>query len=326
MSALEIAEALNVPTVYVEEELDIQTRGENGKYGLLRRLDNGKYAINFILLDKDKVEKAHGIYNEQLPMICNVISDFIDKRKGDYLAFQYLNKKIDLNLVLWQQVYTMSHVFGEKVERILSDNYFAGVEKVKRPFSVFGYVDNGKHYGGGWDGVVARNVCGFSEIRLDNIYIKRIEKHFGCGHNISSDSKIQLALRSINGLDVGTLSEVEKEHAAKAIECGYLYHEENMLWTKILVNDIKDEDRLFDISDELSNGYFDAEAQAVAGKVAELIRRSVSDYLLGEWRFFNNIAGLPLCDGVVESLVEKGILTPPDNAIGAEGCWMGVSK
>lgn len=326
MSALEIAEALNVPTVYVEEELDIQTRGENGKYGLLRRLDNGKYAINFILLDKDKVEKAHGIYNEQLPMICNVISDFIDKRKGDYLAFPYLNKKIDLNLVLWQQVYNMSHVFREKVERILSDNYFAGVEKVKRPFSVFGYVDNGKHYGGGWDGVVARNVCGFSEIRLDNIYIKRIEKHFGCGHNISSDSKIQLALRSINGLDVGTLSEVEKEHAAKAIECGYLYREENMLWTKILVNDIKDEDRLFDISDELSNGYFDAEAQAVAGKVAELIRRSVPDYLLGEWRFFNNIAGLPLCDGVVESLIEKGILTPPDNGIGAEGCWMGVSK
>ncbi|MDD6259477.1 MAG: hypothetical protein PUA74_00110 [Clostridiales bacterium] len=326
MSALEIAEELNVPTVYVEEELDIQTKGENGKYGLLRRLDNGKYAINFILLDKDEVEKAHGIYNERLPMICNVISDFIDKRKDDYLAFPYLNKKIDLNLVLWQQVYTMSHVFGEKVERILSDKYFAGVEKVKRPFSVFGYVDNGKHYGGGWDGVVARNVCGFSEIRLDNIYIKRIKKHFGCGHNIASDSKIQLALRSINGLDVGTLSEDEKEHAAKAIECGYLYREGNMLWTKILVNDMKDEGRLFDISDELSNGYFDAEAQAVAVKVAELIRMSVPVYLLGEWRFFNIIAGLPLCDGVVESLIEKGILTPPDNGVGAEGCWMGVSK
>ena len=105
---------------------------------------------------------------------------------------------------------------------------------------------------------------------------------------------------------------------------------------KLLVKALKEEgvEYLFgypgactiDISDELSNGYFDAEAQAVAGKVAELIRRSVPDYLLGEWRFFNNIAGLPLCDGVVESLIEKGILTPPDNGIGAEGCWMGVSK
>ena len=43
MSASEIAEELNVPTVYVEEELEILRKGENGEYGLLRRLDNGKY-------------------------------------------------------------------------------------------------------------------------------------------------------------------------------------------------------------------------------------------------------------------------------------------
>ena len=53
MSASEIAEELNVPTVYVEEELEILRQGTNGQYGLLRRLENGKYAINFILLDKD---------------------------------------------------------------------------------------------------------------------------------------------------------------------------------------------------------------------------------------------------------------------------------
>ena len=58
MSAAEIAEALNVPTLYVEEELEILRRGANGKYGLLRRLDNGKYAINFVLFDKETIEKA----------------------------------------------------------------------------------------------------------------------------------------------------------------------------------------------------------------------------------------------------------------------------
>ena len=50
MSAAEIAEELNVPTVYVEEELEILTAGANGRYGVLRRRENGKYAINFILL------------------------------------------------------------------------------------------------------------------------------------------------------------------------------------------------------------------------------------------------------------------------------------
>ena len=38
MSASEIAEELNVPTVYVEEELQILRKGENEKYGFLRRL------------------------------------------------------------------------------------------------------------------------------------------------------------------------------------------------------------------------------------------------------------------------------------------------
>lgn len=38
LSAAEIAAALKVPAVYVEEELEILAQGENGNYGLLRRL------------------------------------------------------------------------------------------------------------------------------------------------------------------------------------------------------------------------------------------------------------------------------------------------
>jgi hypothetical protein len=35
---------------------------------------------------------------------------------------------------------------------------------------------------------------------------------------------------------------------------------------------------------------------------------------------------MPILDSVVEALIEKGILTPPANRIGAEGCWMSVEK
>ena len=78
MSASEIAEKLNVPTVYVEEELEILRKGENGTYGLLRRMENGKYAINFILMDQETIEKANTLYTEQLPKICEMISKYID--------------------------------------------------------------------------------------------------------------------------------------------------------------------------------------------------------------------------------------------------------
>ena len=326
MSASEIAKELNVPTVYVEEELEILRKGENGKYGLLRRLDNGKYALNFILLDKDVFEKANAIYTEQLPKICDIISKYIEEHKSEYLAFPYLNKKVDMNSILWQQITNIANSFSHCVGRALKANHFADVERTERPFSVFGYVDNGKYYGGGWDGVGARNLCGFSNVHLDNIYITRIKKHFGCGHNISIDPQIQLAIRAIEGIDITSLSEVEKEHAAKAIECGYLYRDGDMLYTKILVSSFSDRNRIFDISNDLKNGYFEADAEIVASKVAELIKKSVPDYLIGEWRFANYLASLPILDSVVECLIEKGVLTPPEDGLGAEGCWMFVEK
>ena len=77
----------------------------------------------------------------------------------------YLNKEVNLNLILWQQINHMIYAFPGQVETILSKKYFADVTKTDRPFSVFGYVDNGKYYGGGWDGVDAQNVCGFSNIQ-----------------------------------------------------------------------------------------------------------------------------------------------------------------
>ena len=76
----------------------------------------------------------------------------------------------------------------------------------------------------------------------------------------------------------------------------------------------------------MQNGYFDADAEIVAAKVAGLIKKSVPDYLLGEWRLANKLASMPILDAVVECLIEKGVLTPPEDGIGAEGCWMSVEK
>jgi len=325
MSASEIAEELNVPTVYVEEELEILCKGKNGKYGLLRRLNSGKYAINFVLFEKDAFEKANAIYTDRLPKICDIILDFLEAHKAEYLAFPYLNKKVDWNLILWQQIFNIADAFSSCVERVLK-NLFSDVEKTDRPFSVFGYVYNGKNYGAGWDGVNAQNVCGFSNVHLDNIYITRIKKHFSCGHNVSQDPQIQLALRAIDGLKVSALSEIDKEHAAKAIESGYLYRDGDTLYTKILVSAFSDRDRLFEITYALQNGYFEEEAEIVAEKIAELIRKTVPEYLYGEWKYANMLANLPIYDAVAECLIEKGVLTPPEDGIGAEGCWMHVAK
>ncbi len=325
-TASELAEELGVPTVYVEEELEIMCRGANGEYGLLRRLENGRYGVNLVLFDKEAVEEAHALYCEQIPNISKVIADFVEANREEYLAFPYINKKVDMNLILWQQISRIASYFSNNVSRILDEKFFKDEKKPDRPFSVFGYEDNGKTYGGGWDGIYALNICGFTEVHCDNIYIARIRPHFHCGHNISNDPQLQLALQAIDGVDINKLSEEQKEHAAKAMEQGYLYREGDMLYTKLLTVEQKDRNRLFEISDRLWKGYFDKEAEAVAEKMAALIRKHIPEYLHGEWRFANSVANMPVLDAVVEALIERGILTPPENGVGAEGCWMIVQK
>ncbi len=327
-TASEIASELNVPTLYIEQELEILTRGKNGQYGLLRRLDNGRYGINFVLFDKQTMEKAIALYEQQLPMVADVIAKFIEQHKDEYLAFPYLNKEVDLNLILWQQVFRMAHTLEDQVTEILKTKYFADAvdPDPNRPFSVYGFESLGKYFGCGLDGAISQDICGYSHIFIRNIYITRIQKHFSCGHNISTDPLLLLTIRAIQGLSVRSLTENEKEIAAKAIEQGYLVRKGNALYTKILVNDSKDSSRLYSTTIKLENGYFDEAAESIAKELAALIKGALPDYLIGEWFFANSLAGLPVVDALVEALIERGLLTPPADGIGAEGCWMEVEK
>ena len=327
-TASEIAAELNVPTLYIEQELEILTRGRNGQYGLLRRLENGRYGVNIVLLGKEAMQNAIALYEQHLPMVADVIANFIEQNKEEYLAFPYLNKSVDLNLILWQQIFYMAHSLEDQVRDILNTKYFADAvdPEPNRPFSVYGFESLGKYFGCGLDGTVSKNICGYSHVFIRNIYISRIQKHFHCQHNISADPMLLMTIRAIDGLPLKSLNESEKEIAAKALEQGYLMRKEDTLYTKILVNDSKDSSRLHSVTCRLENGYFDQAAEAIAKELADLIKGAIPDYLIGEWFFANSLAGLPMVDALVEALIERGILTPPKDGIGAEGCWMEVEK
>lgn len=71
---------------------------------------------------------------------------------------------------------------------------------------------------------------------------------------------------------------------------------------------------------------FPKEAEMLAEKLSGMIRRIVPSYLLPEWSFVNTMANLPVLDAVVEDWIAKGTLVPPEDGIGAEGCWMNLSK
>lgn len=321
----EAAEQLHIPAVYVEEELEALRKGVNGRYGLLRRLDNGRYAINFILFDREEVRRLREAYMEQMPAFCRIVTDYVAAHKEEYLAFPYLNRDRDWNLILWQQAHMIPRVFRDYVGRILSEKYFAQVEKAERPFSVYGYVEDGRDCGGGWDCTGTAETRGYSWY-MENIYNKWIKEHFYSWYHLEDDRELRMALRALDGLALDSLSDADKEYAARAIDCGYLYREGGMLYVKILVCGQKDRGRLFRITEGLADGCLKECAEAVVEKLSGLIRRFVPGYLLGEWMYVNDLAALPVLNGLLDSLVEGGILTPPENGIGAEGCWMIVER
>lgn len=326
-TAKEISEELNLPMLYAEEELEIQTKGEKGNYGLLKKLPDGRYINNFVLFDAGEMEELSQVYMKRIPLICEKVIAYVEKNKEAYLSFPYLNKKVDLNLVLWQHVSTMAHIFGELVANRLESEYFSNVEVSKRPFTCFGYrkEPDTKTWGGGFDQSSGENICGYSRVIAENIYVTRVRAHFHCGPKAMMDTKLQLAIRAVEGLNIVSLSEAEQEQAAKAIAEGYLYREGEMLYTKILVCSYDDWMNLTKLNDGLIQEY-KPEVDAVAGEIATLIKKYVPEHVLGDYRRANSLAALPILDTLIDALIDKGFMTPPANGIGAEGCWLALEK
>ncbi len=327
VTAKSISEKLGVPMPYIENELECQVAGEKGNYGLLKKLDNGRYTTNFILLDKDEITEMWNIYTKHIPFICKRIKEYVTENKDKYISFPYLNKKIDFNLVLWQHITTISTRLESLVREILENEYFKDVKKYNRPFSVFGYrkFDESNSWGCGHDGISAKKFCGYDDVSLDNIYLSNLKPHFRCGHDLANDTKILLTIKAINGFASSELNDSEKEVAAKAIEEGYIYKEGDTLYTKILTATGENRQKIWDIDNVISE-HFKKEAKEVAEQIASCIKKYVPQHLICDYPLANMLAAIPVIDLVVDNMIKEGFLRLPENGIGAEGCSMWLYK
>jgi len=325
----EISEELNVPMIYVEDEVKILSRGQYGRYGVLREVQSGKYGMNFVLLDKEQTKRAWEIVESRVPFICKTVREFIEEHESEYLAVPFINKNVTLNAVIWQQVQNIGYNFIRQVKNILSEKYFPGVEMPKREFSVYGYENFGKSWFGGCDNATARNILGHSFVYISNIYSYSkefpIEPHFHCGLNLARDEKLQMAIRAINGLDANSLTDDEKETAAKAIEENYIYRDGDTLYTKFLVMNYEDDDAADKVSDKIVK-LFSVEAEKTAAEIASFIKKELPDYLIPEYKFVADIAAMPVLETLTKALIDDGILEPLKDKFNAETVWMSVKK
>ena len=328
-TAKELSEQLSVPMPFVEEELEIQCRGENGEYGFLRRLENGRYTINCLILSLSEFREAHAAYADAQDEFCRRLTAYIEKNHQRILDFPFLSEQTDVRFIIWSMISQMEWIFQEQVSRRLQDTYFAGVEAPDRKFTCMGIatkpnetLDIGFY---GCDGNGAKNLCGYKTVTFINIYGNRITEHCHCGHNLSNDPALMMLLRTIGGLDVASLSEDEKEAAAKAIEAGYIRRDGERLAPRILVIDQKDSKLFNQLSNDLGETLHDLSDQ-IAKRLAAAFCRIVPEHLRGEYAYFNLLAGIGCIHDTIEACIEKGILVAPEKTPGAEGCWMFVQK
>ncbi len=309
----EISDELGVPMMYVEEECERQVYGNNGEYGALRRVDGGKYVINFPLLDKDEFGRGCGVYGEVIPNAVEAIKAYVAEHESEYLAFPYKNRTVTLPLVMWRQVHHIGYLLGREVEKILDEKYFSDVEMPDRQFSIYGYEFTGNLTGWGNDTAHVKNFCGYRRVAISTIYHNPdIKPNFYCGYNIANDEALTLAVRAVDGIDVNSLGEDEREQAARAIEEGYIYRDGDKLYTKFLVVDSEDQSKLWDISDGLS-AIIRPFAETIAEKTAKLLRSALMPHLYGEYRFANSLFSGFACDAVINALIDCGTLPPPND-------------
>ena len=329
-TAKELSEALGVPMLYVENEIEIQCKGVNGSYGLLRKLGNGKYISNILIAEAKEYDEANSICEKYLKEFGTCLKTAIKNSRDKILSFPFLNKQQDIKFILWSLLSSVVWSINEHVNKILSEQYFSDVTPVKRDFTTVAIVVhenevlNMGFYG--CDGVTANGLCGYARVFFSNIYSDRIEKHFGCGHNLSTDPQILLTIRSIGGLDVDSLSEAEKEIAAKAIECGYLCKNGNTLEPRILVFKEEDQSAFYNLLSD-----FDGDSKRIAEKIARDIaaymKKQIPKHLIDEYQYYNSlIASARLLHSAVEECIKEGLLIPPKNRTGPEGTFITVKK
>ncbi len=329
-TARELSEELCIPMPYIEEELEIQCHGENGTYGMLRKLENGKYAINILVVDDDECEQANQIYLNHLPEFCEKLRVALQKNKEKILSFPYLSVQKDERLILWYLISCMMGDINQKIIKVIAEHYFTDIIPVERDFSCVAIAhSNGKHvtedfYGS--DGIFAEYIGGFRAAYVSNIYGKRLDRHFYCGSNLSHDAKLLMTLRSIDGLSVSELTEEEKEIAAKALECGYLRRNDNILEPKIIVIERSHEMDFYNLSHMLTED-MGMLIEQIAKELSVFMKKRIPEHLMSEYQLYVRlIAGFRLLPGVIEECIKEGLLIAPENRLGAEGVLMVVER
>jgi hypothetical protein len=246
------------------------------------------------------------------------------------LSVPYLSPQNDTRFILWALISRMFWNFEDDIKSIIINKYFFDVTIPDRPFScvavAYRYNEDPDFGFYGCDGISATDIDGYKRVFVSNIYGKRVDEHFHCGHILSEDEKLRMVLKAIGGISINELTDTQKEIAAKCIDCGYLRKHGNKLEPKIIIINRKDEEKFAQIANRLCDNMEEIK-ESIAKELSDFMKKHIPEHLLNEYHLYPGlIAGIRILSTTIEECIKEGLLSEPENRIGAEGVIMEIEK
>lgn len=216
--------------------------------------------------------------------------------------------------------------FEDKVNELLKEKYFCDVKPVERTFSTatidYTNEQNPTFDVWGCDSASSNAIGGYQSVFVSNIYGKYLDRYFYVGHNLSVDQKILMLLRSIHGITIDSLTEIEKEIVAQCIECGYLQKNGNLVEPKIVIIDKKDAADFNHLTMEFVKDMLPI-IEKVAAELSVFLKKHIPAHLMNGYQNYTYlIATAQNYSKLIDACLQENILSKPKNRLRAEGVFM----
>ena len=328
-TAKELSDELGVPMPYVEEELAIQCAGQNGTYGTLRKLEDGRYTVNVHVVDYEEYDAVCRISEKHLDEIVARIKTYVAENKERILAFPYLNEQKDAGFVLWALMKTVFSNFANKIHNELETKAFPGIVSPEHSYTAVSVV---AHEGQDinyqvycLDGTAGGQICGHKYVEFRNLHGKYNKVHFYCGHDITADPKLLLTIRALGGLPIDSLSADDAETAAKAIECGYLVKKDGILTPAMVAVSLKDREDFFHLCKAFETADIKPVISEIVDELAAFVKAHIPAHLMNEYSYYVQFFAFGRLEpAVIGALRDEGVLSEQKSPLGPEGMLLFV--